>query len=163
MFQVLLPIHPPLGNFQSSPTTKGSGGLQIWAGSSGEQQWTWMLIEVGFSSEKEGKWQQESWAVDGGRVWVTLIGPKQCRDVEAGRWFNGRQRWVLQCIGYGSCNTLIFREKNKTCQANAFHLNSDRKFLNNLIGCILWHAYFLALGRFCFSKRFKFHFKIFSY
>jgi hypothetical protein len=30
-------------------------------------------------------------------------------------------------------------------------------FLNNLIGCILWHAYFyfLALGQFRFSKRVK--------
>jgi hypothetical protein len=36
-------------------------------------------------------------------------------------------------------------------------------FLNNLIGCTSWHAYFyfLALGWFCFSKIFKFHFEIF--
>jgi hypothetical protein len=39
------------------------------------------------------------------------------------------------------CDTLIFR-KFKTCQANTFHLNSDRKILNNLIGYISWHAYF---------------------
>jgi hypothetical protein len=29
-----------------------------------------------------------------------------------------------------------FSEKFKTCHINAFHLNSDRKILNNLIGCI---------------------------
>jgi hypothetical protein len=40
------------------------------------------------------------------------------------------------------CNTLIFR-KFKTCQANAFHLNSNRKIFNNLIGCISCHAYFI--------------------
>jgi hypothetical protein len=52
------------------------------------------------------------------------------------------------------CNTLIFRKKIKTCQVNAFHINSNRKFSNNLIGCIPWHAYFyfLALGQFRFSK-----------
>jgi hypothetical protein len=35
-----------------------------------------------------------------------------------------------------------FSEEFKTCQATAFHLNSNWKFLNNLIGCISWHAYF---------------------
>jgi hypothetical protein len=36
------------------------------------------------------------------------------------------------------------------------------KFLNKLIGCILWHAYFYfrALGWFCVIKRFKFDFEI---
>jgi chromosome segregation ATPase len=43
--------------------------------------------------------------------------------------------------GDQGCNTLIFK-KIKIYQANAFHLNSNRKFLNNLIGCISWHAYF---------------------
>jgi hypothetical protein len=35
-------------------------------------------------------------------------------------------------------------------------------FLNNSIGCILWHAYFYfgALGWFRFLKRFKFDFEI---
>jgi hypothetical protein len=61
-----------------------------------------------------------------------------------------------------TCITSWFSEKFKTYQANAFYLNSDRKFLNNLIGCILWHVYFYfwVLGRFHFLKRFKFHFKI---
>jgi hypothetical protein len=27
-------------------------------------------------------------------------------------------------------------QKIKTCRDNAFHLNSNRKILNNLIGCI---------------------------
>jgi hypothetical protein len=44
-----------------------------------------------------------------------------------------------------SCNTLIFK-KIKTCQANAFHLNSNMKILNNLIGCISWHAYLFFLS-----------------
>jgi hypothetical protein len=56
-----------------------------------------------------------------------------------------------------------FSKKNKTCQVNAFHINSNRKISNNLIGCILWHAkfYFWALCWFHFLKRFKFHFEIF--
>jgi hypothetical protein len=56
-----------------------------------------------------------------------------------------------------------FSEEFKTCQVNAFHLNSNQKFSNNLIGCISWHAYFYfwALGRFRFLKRFTFRFKIF--
>jgi hypothetical protein len=33
---------------------------------------------------------------------VAFIGSEQRRDVEAGRWFSGRQLWALQCIGYGS-------------------------------------------------------------
>jgi hypothetical protein len=37
-----------------------------------------------------------------------------------------------------------FSEKFKTCRDNAFHLNSNRKFLNNFIGCISWHAYFIS-------------------
>jgi hypothetical protein len=57
---------------------------------------------------------------------------------------NRVQKVITQMV---HCNTLIFR-KIKTCQVNAFHLNSNRKFSNNLIGCISWHAYFyfLALG-----------------
>jgi hypothetical protein len=85
-------------------------------------------------------------------------------------WQSTKQRVVAlsSCeaeyiVAATACNTLIFR-KNKICQANAFHLNSNRKISNNLIGCISWHEYFyfLALGRFRFSKRFKFYFEIFS-
>jgi hypothetical protein len=32
-----------------------------------------MLVEVRFLSVKEGKWKQESDAVEGGRVWVAFI------------------------------------------------------------------------------------------
>jgi hypothetical protein len=39
-----------------------------------------------------------------------------------------------------------FLQKFKTCQVNAFHLNSNRKILNNLIGYISCHAYFLFLS-----------------
>jgi hypothetical protein len=54
-----------------------------------------------------------------------------------------------------------FLENFKTCQDNAFHLISSRKFFEqfvrlHFIACIF---YFWALGRFCFSKRFKFHFE----
>jgi hypothetical protein len=64
----------------------------------------------------------------------------------------------LWCIGISACLntrditsewvviTPLFSENFKTCQANAFHLNRDRKFLNHLIGCISWHAYFLFLS-----------------
>jgi hypothetical protein len=33
---------------------------------------------------------------------VTFIGLEQRGNVEGGRWFDGWQWWVLQCIGYGS-------------------------------------------------------------
>jgi hypothetical protein len=48
---------------------------------------------------------------------------------------------VTPRLAFESCNTLIL-EEFKTCQVNAFHLNSSRKFSNNLIVCISWHAYF---------------------
>jgi hypothetical protein len=38
-------------------------------------------------TEKERKWKWESGTVEGGQVWMAFIGPEQCRDVEAGRWF----------------------------------------------------------------------------
>jgi hypothetical protein len=60
-----------------------------------------MLVEVRFPSE-EGKWQRESGVVEGGWVWVAFIGPEQHGDVEAGRWFDGRQQQTLQCIIYMS-------------------------------------------------------------
>jgi hypothetical protein len=55
------------------------------------QRQPWMPVEVMFSSE-EGKWKWESGTVEGGRLWVAFIGPEQCEDVEARRWFCGR-RW----------------------------------------------------------------------
>jgi hypothetical protein len=61
-----------------------------------------MLVEVNFMSKKEGKWKRESGAMEGGRVWVAFIGPEQCRDVEAERYFGRRQRQMLQCIVYDS-------------------------------------------------------------
>jgi hypothetical protein len=36
----------------------------------------WMFVEVGFSSEKEEKWKQESSAVEANRIYVTYIGPE---------------------------------------------------------------------------------------
>jgi hypothetical protein len=39
----------------------------------------------------------------------------------------------------------------KACQANAFHLISDREILNNLIDCISWHTYLLFLSPRTFS------------
>jgi hypothetical protein len=44
-----------------------------------------MLVEVGFRSEKERKWKQESGTLEGGRVWVTFIGFEQRGDVEVVR------------------------------------------------------------------------------
>jgi hypothetical protein len=38
------------------------------ANNGGEQRVSWMLIEVGFLSEKEEKWKRESGVVEGGRV-----------------------------------------------------------------------------------------------
>jgi hypothetical protein len=51
------------------------------------------------------------------------------------------------CMGVAVCFPQVcvtpgLSEKFKTCQANAFHLNSNRKISNNLIGCISWHTYF---------------------
>jgi hypothetical protein len=43
--------------------------------------------------------------------------------------------------------TPLFSEEFKTCQVNAFHLNSNRKFSNNLIGCISWHAFLFLRPR----------------
>jgi hypothetical protein len=67
----------------------------------------------------------------------------------------------VENTGWVGCVTTSFSEEFKTYQVNAFHLNSNRKFSNNMVGCISWHAYFLGgLGWFCFSKRFKFDFEI---
>jgi hypothetical protein len=65
------------------------------------------------------------------------------------------------CTPCATCNTLNF-QNFKICPDNACHQISNRNFSNNLIGCILWHAYFYfrALGWFHFSKRFKFYFEI---
>jgi hypothetical protein len=57
----------------------------------------------------------------------------------------------VKVITYFVHVTPNFQKKFKTCQANAFHLISDRKILNNLIGCILWHTYFLFLSPRTFS------------
>jgi hypothetical protein len=60
-----------------------------------------MFVEAGFPSE-EGKWNWDSGTVEGGWVSVAFIGPEHRVDVEAERWFSGRQWWMLQCISYGS-------------------------------------------------------------
>jgi hypothetical protein len=52
----------------SSPTTKDGDGWWIQAGSGGERRGPWMLIEVGFPNEKEGKWKRESSVVETG--WI---------------------------------------------------------------------------------------------
>jgi hypothetical protein len=59
--------------------------------------------------------------------------------------------------------TSWFLEKFKTYQVNAFHLRSNRKILNNLIGYISWQAYiyFWALGWFAFWKDLNFILKSF--
>jgi hypothetical protein len=56
--------------------TKDNNRRWIQADSSGEQRWPWMLIEVGFLSEKEAKWKRESSTVEGGQVWEAFIGPE---------------------------------------------------------------------------------------
>jgi hypothetical protein len=53
-------------------------------------------------------------------------------------------RFIIR--GGGRFVTHRFLEKIKICQDNAFHLNSNRKILYNLIGCISLHAYFLFLS-----------------
>jgi hypothetical protein len=48
--------------------TKDGDGWQIQASSGGERRGPWMLVEVRFPSEKEGKWKRESSVVE--RAWV---------------------------------------------------------------------------------------------
>jgi hypothetical protein len=113
--------------------TAGSGGGRWWiqAGSSGEWQWPWMLVEVGFPSEKEGKWKRESGVVEVGQVWVPFVGPEQWGDVEARRWFGSRQQWALQCTCYGTGGELGGGETEDTgcCEKGKrrrrVHLGSD--------------------------------------
>jgi hypothetical protein len=53
---------------RSLSTTKDGGGQQIQASSGGERRWPWMLVEVRFLSDKEGKWERESCVMEGGRL-----------------------------------------------------------------------------------------------
>jgi hypothetical protein len=65
------------------------------------------------------------------------------------------QTEVIRCLQWGKRRpnglwrmpvTPLFLEEFKTCQANAFHLNGNRKFSNNLIGLHFMACIFLFLS-----------------
>jgi hypothetical protein len=117
----------------SSLTIKDGGERRIHTSSDGEQRRPWMFIEMRFLSEKLGKWKQESGAVVGVWVWVFFIGPEQRRNVEVRRWFDGWQRWTLQCISYGSGGELRGRKTEGRALARRGRGGGD------LDSTVMWH------------------------